>query len=62
MPVTLFIQEHSGDFNLEKEYTDRDAAERSLMHFEDSGGYWIDEGTVYVPWHRVDFARIDEVE
>jgi hypothetical protein len=62
MPVTLFIQEHRGDFNFEKEYVNRDAAERTLMFFEDSGGYWTEDGAVYVPWHRVDLARIEEVE
>jgi hypothetical protein len=68
--VTLFIQDQYGDHNLEKEYSTCDLAERAVESFKKDGGYWLvetDEETnngadVFVPWHRVDFCRIEPVE
>lgn len=65
MPVTLFIQDNAGDHNFEQEYPDTATAQCLLATIEKSGGYWSEDrygNVVYVPWHRVDFARITKGE
>jgi hypothetical protein len=62
--VTLFVQDRSGNHNLELEYSMRDLALSELNSIHERGGYWTRDGddsiSIFVPWHRVDFARINE--
>lgn len=62
MSVNLFIQDRCGDHNFDATYITRMAAESALERFRTVlGGYWTDED-VFVPWHRVDFAKIEELD
>lgn len=62
MSVTLFIQERSGDFNYDEDFTDEFEARKEFNHLKDSlQGYWVetDDGVeVFVPWHRVDHVEL----
>jgi hypothetical protein len=61
MPVTLFIQEHSGDHNFEAEFKNRYTAEKAVSQWIAKGGYWMNaDKLIWVPWHRVDYVRFDE--
>ena len=69
MPVTLFIKERSGNFNFEDDrFLNKAAATRYLQLIMSDGGYAvIDENkkqitTTFIPWHQVDFARIEQTE
>jgi len=63
MPVTLFIQERSGDFNLEQEFTHSSGAHHELHSIRSNQGYWVNvggqsESDVFIPWHRIDRITI----
>ena len=77
MPITLYIQERSGDYNLDQEIPDLEKAHALIALIKKSQGYWQDgkvivmsgygealvyswmnEGTVFVPWHRIDRIEI----
>lgn len=60
----LFVQDHSGDHNLEAVFDSRDPAWDQVEQIRADGGYWTAKGAdqIFVPWHRVDFARITEVK
>jgi hypothetical protein len=60
--IVLFIQNLSGDYNFEREYPTTEEALQAVELFRLGGGYVTEEGNVFVPWHRVDFARLTEVE
>ena len=61
--VVLFIQDHSGDYNLERNYYTRETAMEAFNQIRTYGGYWMNDGEVFVPFYRVDFVRItDELE
>lgn len=70
MPVKLFIQDTTGDYNYEQEFASRRIAAEELSRIRKDEGYWIveeaDEDTppndIFVPWHQVGFARIEETE
>jgi hypothetical protein len=46
MPVRLFVQEHSGDFNLDIELESRKYARGAIRLIVSTGGYWFD-GYIY---------------
>jgi len=70
MPVNLFIQDINGDHNLNAGFGSQSRAEDAVERFMKAGGYWYvkadDEGKIeeraFIPWHRVEFCRIEEVE
>lgn len=65
MPITLWIQDHSGDNNYEANYGNRSLAEKALDAIKDNGGYYTTDShdrRIFVPWHRVDFARFEGKE
>jgi hypothetical protein len=71
MPVILFIQSVSGDYNLEKRMDSPQQAKKFIERARDSDhGYWVIEKLsvgdlpieVFVPWNQVYFARIEHVE
>ena len=60
MPITMFIQDRSGNYNFECEFPDRPTAIRALNEIKNAEGYWVDEKhSIFIPWHRVDFVRIE---
>jgi hypothetical protein len=67
MPVKFqfFVQDHSGEHNLERDCASRAVADLHFRRVRDGGGYWTegrDGEEVFVPWHRVDFIRITEIK
>jgi hypothetical protein len=71
MLVKLFLRENDGDYNYEKTYYGVDDAETALKDIQAAGGYWwIDKNdrgkdsnkSVFIPWHRVDYASIEKEE
>jgi hypothetical protein len=60
--VNLFIQDESGDHNFDGEYLNALFAWEEMCRFQKNGGYYTEDNTVFVPWHRVNYARIEEIE
>jgi hypothetical protein len=52
----LFIQDQEGNNNYEKDFLSREIAMSELGYIRSAGGYWT--GDTFVPWHRIDFARV----
>ena len=65
MPVTLYIQDCSGDHNLETILPNNDvlSARVEVGVIKNRGGYWTKDRydrDVFVPWHRIDFIRFEK--
>ena len=60
MSVTLFIQDRSGNYNFYFECPTKEVARNLLKFFIEQGGYWTLNDSVFIPWHRVDFAEVRE--
>ena len=57
------MQDHSGNYNLERNYFTRETAMIAFDQIRAYGGYWTNDGNIFVPWHRINFVRIeDELE
>jgi hypothetical protein len=56
--MRLFIRERDGDYNLDLKFDARFAAVYKLEEIKKNGGYW--NGNVFTPWHRVDYAKVEE--
>jgi hypothetical protein len=60
MSVTVFIRTRDGDYNYESEEPSKQHAQFVIEGFRKAGGYWTENGIVFIPWHRVDYAEIRE--
>ncbi len=59
MSVNVFIQEHSGDYNGDIEFDTRIQARSFVETTREARGYWFDTDT-FIPWHRIDYIKIEE--
>lgn len=59
MPVTLWMREKYGDYNYSKEFDDREEAVTEMYKIKDRGGYWVENHTVFVPWHQIELVTFD---
>ena len=61
--LNVFIQERSGDYNLEREYVTFSYLSEVVESIQRQGGYYTEgeqEGKkAFIPWHRID--RIEEL-
>lgn len=68
--VTLFIQDVEGDHNFERVFSGGNDARAALYDIKDDGGYWTEKKNgetgeiterIFLPWHRISFARIEPI-
>lgn len=62
--MKLFIMERNGDHNYEA-WSTEEVLLSNLARIREQGGYWTtdrEKQKVFVPWHQVEFARLEQDE